>query len=329
MRIFGKTGAGRRLAATVSDDAVEGAQHEAVATPAPIERPDRPVRLLFILSTERSGSTLLSVVLGANRRHVSPPEMHLMAYPTFDEWRRRYPAALDSLRFLLAACDVDDRDDEAIERRFAGWTSESIYRWFLDGALPDEQLFIDKTPKYARSPEVLARIESLEPHYIWLVRHPLAVAASQVELRRERRLERTAGLTRGPRRWIEWLRERLARRRILQEEVGYWCTLNRHIERFLAGVEPRRFVRVSFERFVRDPEPVLRELCDWLGSDFDAAMLDPAANIPAGMQALTGDPKVHRHARIDPRVADSWRDIYSESDLDERTLTLMRRWNVI
>jgi LPS sulfotransferase NodH len=58
-------------------------------------------RFLFILSTERSGSTLLSVLLGAHHNVIAPPELHLQAYSTFDEWRQQYPSAMKSLCFLL------------------------------------------------------------------------------------------------------------------------------------------------------------------------------------------------------------------------------------
>ncbi|HET9061852.1 MAG TPA: hypothetical protein VFO62_01060, partial [Candidatus Binatia bacterium] len=83
---FAATGAAERIAKLAASD-----------TPT-LPRPPASVaanpRLLFILSTERSGSTLLSLALGANERHVSPPEMHLLAYPTFDAWYADYPSAM-------------------------------------------------------------------------------------------------------------------------------------------------------------------------------------------------------------------------------------------
>ena len=40
---------------------------------------ERPA-LVVILSTERSGSTLLSVMLGAHAQILAPPELHLLRY---------------------------------------------------------------------------------------------------------------------------------------------------------------------------------------------------------------------------------------------------------
>jgi hypothetical protein len=284
-------------------------------------------RLLFILSTERSGSTLFSLALGRSPHHVTPPEMHLLAYPSFEAWREDYPTAIASLQFLLHASGIDESDDD-VAARFAGWKPEAIYRWILGGHLDREKLFIDKTPKYARDPATLSRIESLEPRYIWLVRHPLAVAASQIALRRERSLSRATGPLAFIKRPLVTLREQVAAPELLEQEVAYWRALNTHIESFLAGVDPARWRRVSLEHFVREPEKVLREISAWLGSDFDPAMLDPRESIPREMRPELGDPKVHRHQKIDPAVADAWRADYTDDWLDGETRSAMARWGV-
>jgi hypothetical protein len=85
---------------------------------------------------------------------------------------------------------------------------------------------------------------------------------------------------------------------------------------------------VNLERFVREPETVLREVCTWLGSEFEPAMLDPRENIPREMHPELGDPKVYRHERIDPSVADAWRGDYADDRLDEETRRAMARWGV-
>jgi hypothetical protein len=41
-----------------------------------------------------------------------------------------------------------------------------------------------------------------------------------------------------------------------------------------------------------------------------------------------GDPKVYRHATIDPSVAHVWRQQYSERFLDAPTRALMTRWGI-
>ncbi len=324
---LGPQGADERLA-RVADAIAAPRAGSTTLRPHPSVDPARGrARLLFILSTERSGSTLFSLALGRSPRHVTPPEMHLLAYPTFEAWREDYPTAIASLQFLLHASGVDE-SDEAVARRFAGWKSEVIYRWILEGRLEGEKLFIDKTPKYARDPVTLSRIESLEPRYIWLVRHPLAVAASQIALRRERSLARSSGPFGFIKRPLVKLREQVNAPDLLEQEVAYWLALNTHIEGFLAGIDPARWRRVSLERFVREPEKVLREVSAWLGSEFDAAMLDPRESIPREMRPELGDPKVYRHQKIDPAVGDAWRADYTDDWLDDETRRAMARWGV-
>jgi hypothetical protein len=323
---LGPRGADERLARVAgATTATRAASTKAPSTDLAPAR-DR-ARLLFILSTERSGSTLFSLALGRSPHHVTPPEMHLLAYPSFEAWRKDYPTAIASLQFLLHASGIDESDD-AVAARFSGWKPEAIYRWILDGHLASEKLFIDKTPKYARDPATLARIESLDPRYIWLVRHPLAVAASQIALRRERSLARASAPLAFIKRALVKLREQVTAPELLEQEVAYWRALNTHIEGFLGGIDPARWRRVSLERFVREPEKVLREISAWLGSDFDPAMLDPRESIPREMRPELGDPKVHRHQMIDPAVADAWRADYTDDWLDDETRSAMARWGV-
>jgi LPS sulfotransferase NodH len=283
--------------------------------------------LLFILSTERSGSTLLSMALGASERHVAPPEMHLLAYPTFDAWHADYPSAILSLQFLLRSCG-DEADEGEILSRFRGWRSEDVYRWVLANRLPEEKIFIDKTPKYGRDRTVLGRIETLAPRYIWLVRHPLGVASSQIELRRARRATRSSSLADRLKAPLRSLREIMNRRRMIEEEVAYWKAVHSNIEHFLAGVDPARWRRVSFERFVAEPETVLRQMCAWLGTDFRSQMLEPGEHVPREMRPELGDPKIYRRQRIDASAAQAWRRQMSEEALDAEARELIERWGV-
>lgn len=315
---FATTGAAQRIAKLAGTTTPPRAPLPAAATDP---------RLLFILSTERSGSTLLSLALGANERHVSPPEMHLLAYPTFEEWHSDYPSAMLSLQFLLRSCG-DEADESEICTRFAGWRTQDVYRWVLENRLGGNRIFIDKTPKYGRDPAALARIETLAPRYLWLVRHPLGVAASQIELRKARRAAKTSNLIDRLKAPLRSLREALNRRRMVEEEIGYWKAVHSNIESFLAGVDPTRWRRVSFERFVAAPEAVLRDLCAWLGSEFCPQMLEPGENVPREMRPELGDPKIYRRQRIDASAAGAWKKQLSGDWLDAEARSLVERWGI-
>jgi LPS sulfotransferase NodH len=293
-----------------------------------------PPRFLFILSTERSGSTLLSVMLGAHSGVIAPPELHLLAYPTVDDWRQQYPTAIKSLSFLLDACGLM-ADEAQVAKQFTGWHTEEVYQWLLaQGGAP--RLIVDKTPKYARDASVLQRTAQLGPLYIWLIRHPLGVAASRIDLSRERRWQRhrhVLGRLKYP---LFCLRAALRKREDVCSAVAYWSWVNTQIEQFLATIEPERQRRVHFEELVQEPRRVMECLSGWLDIPFESSMLNPRAHIPAALRPETGDPKVQRHAGIDPGVADGWRRRYPEQLLDTptwrfqgvSTRELMGRWGI-
>lgn len=269
--------------------------------------------LVVILSPERSGSTLLSVLLGGHPRIAAPPELHLFRYPDLTTWRRAYPPAWDSLRSALAtlAPEVDP------ERFFAEQRAappEAVTRRLLE-YLPSGSWLVDKTPAYARDDIVLRRLERLEPRYVWLARHPLGVAASRLDLRDRRLAQRTAETPAERLRLAAaraWVRAHRATRRDLREVLRYWTDVHRRLERFLAGVPVARRRLVKFADLVGAPERTLGSLCDWLGLDFEPSMLEVRRNIPTHLAGKIGDEKIRRHAGIDPAVADRWRARYPD-----------------
>jgi hypothetical protein len=274
-------------------------------------------------------------MLGAHSDVIAPPELHLLAYPTVDDWLQQYPTATKSLSFLLASCGFV-ADESHIAKQFKGWDTLSVYQWLLDQAGTLPQILVDKTPKYARDPAVLQRTAKLDPLYIWLIRHPLGVAASQLDLRLERRQRLNLSFRARLKYPLFRIRTALRKRENVCSAVAYWSWVNTQIEQFLATVDPQCQHMVHFEDLVKEPRMVMNRLCLWLGIPFEPSMLDPHAHIPAALSPETGDPKVHRHTRIDPSVADGWRHQVPEALLDTPTwrflgvLTreLMVRWGI-
>jgi hypothetical protein len=268
--------------------------------------PDRArARFIFILSPERSGSTLLSAVLGGHSRIVAPSELHLLRYATLDEWRREYPPAEPSLASLLETLGL--QPSEAGDER----TPVELYEQILESAQPGS-FIVDKTPAYAREPEALRRADSLDALYVWLVRHPLAVAASRLAWTRgfRRDYNRQLGsLLRYPgfllREWVRrWSGGDV---RALCED---WALAHERIREFLSGRAPEGWVRVHYEDLVRAPREQAEELCAFLGLQFEPPMLDPRANAPAGLRWGIGDEKLLEREDIDASVADAWRRDY-------------------
>jgi len=279
-----------------------------------------------VLSTERSGSTLLSVMLGGHSRIAAPPELHLLRYADFDGWRTGYPIATGSLLSLVTMLGLPG-DPGVLEARFHGWRTPSIYRWLLDRA-PADHLLVDKTPAYGRSDRSLERAEQLRPLYLWLVRHPLGVAASRIERRRQRRRADQSAVGR-----LQYAAD-LVRRAVggtaveVRREVEHWVEVHHRIGRFLEGVEPNRWRRIHFEQLVRQPREEIAALSEWLGVSVEPPMLEPTSHLPENLQWGVGDEKVREHTGIDPAVADRWREAFSESVLATEALALMDRLGV-
>jgi sulfotransferase family protein len=284
-------------------------------------------RLVLILSPERSGSTLLSFMLGGHSRIIAPPEMHLLAYPDFDAWRQGYPQAMKSLCFLMESLNLPS-EEIAVEKEFAGWTPEAIYRRLL-AQCEASRFIVDKTPQYSRNLAILQRAETLQPFYIWLIRHPLAVAASQIDLQLKRRRDENVRLIKRLKYPLFRVIFALLRRREARRQIAYWADLNERLGSFLAGIPDHRRFTVYYEQLVRDPRGVMTGLCKALELGFEPAMLDPRANIPSSLEGPLGDGKILERKTIDPTAADSWRTTYYESLLDQRTLDLMRKIGVV
>lgn len=273
-------------------------------------------RLVVVLSPENSGSTMLAAILAGSPGVLAPPELHLFRDADYDTWRRRRPAALASLHWLLAALGHPEAD---ATDRFTGRTTAEVYRELLELVGPDRWL-VDKTPAYARELSVLQRAEAHAPHYVWLVRHPLGVVASNIERRgsrqEQRRLRARTPLGRMSIDLVRaWDRAGHLRRGFVRRRLAYWLDLHLRIEAFLARLPASRTSRVVYERLLRSPRPEVERLCRELGLAFDARMLEPGGNLPGEIRWGVGSEKAARRRGIDVRAAERWRE-----SLDERLL---------
>jgi acyl transferase domain-containing protein len=259
------------------------------ALPARAKNP--PVAL--ILSSARSGSTLLRVMLAGHPALFCPPELHLLMYPSL----RARAAGLPSPHFgkglqraLMELCDLDA---PAADARVAALLADDLstpaaYRLLQDLAAP--RLLVDKSPSYAERIETLESALAIfaETRLLFLVRHPYAVIASYVR-------NRIGAMARSPERDPEAQAER------------HWVTHNRTILAFLARTG-HPALRLRFEDLVAAPEPSMRAACAALGVDFRPSVLAPYDG-GARMIDGVGDPNLHEHDRIEPALGDAWRGI--------------------
>jgi LPS sulfotransferase NodH len=128
----------------------------------PPQRADRLVPSpVFLLSTPRSGSTLLRMMLDTHSQICAPHELHL----------RHVHASVEDKRYPKLAMEGIGLDDEALEHLL--W--DRIMHRELGRA--QKSVFVDKTPQNV---ELWQRLVKAWPdaRFIFLIRHPASIADS-------------------------------------------------------------------------------------------------------------------------------------------------------
>jgi hypothetical protein len=276
------------------------------------------------LSSERSGSTLTRVILGAHSRIVAPQELFLMRYPDYQTWRREKPVAIESLVEFFHLIGQPKATAE-IDAACKDLSTPHVYEWML-GFLDADMFLLDKTPAYANDGATLRRSLILAPFYVWLIRHPLGVIESHVRIKREERL--AAGGWKAFRRRAWHTLSRYAARfnngmtPLAHQRETKWVVQQTIIREFLATVSPAQQSRLRFEQMVADPAAQIGRLCETIGVEVEPSMLEVIGE-RRRMNVNLGDPNFHKHTQVDAKMADTWRGQFSEANLTLETRRLM------
>jgi acyl transferase domain-containing protein/pimeloyl-ACP methyl ester carboxylesterase/aryl carrier-like protein len=269
--------------------------------------------VIFILSSPRSGSTLLRVMLAGHPALFAPPELHLLPFATMRERARLLGNTHLGEGLQRALMSLRGLDAEASRITIEEWVQQNLPIREVYATLQQEagsRLLIDKSPSYAASREILTRAERLfdGARYIHLVRHPYAAIESFVRLRMDKLLGADS-------------RVPLA----VAEEI--WTTTNRNIIESVASKVPERYHRIYYEDLVRNPESVLSHCCQFLGVPFDKALLAPytAGRMAEGVHtrsAPVGDPDFFKHDDIERSLGERWKQIDLGRQLKSATRAL-------
>jgi hypothetical protein len=210
---------------------------------------------VFVVGFQRSGTTLLQTVIGAHPAFVAPPETYFdirilqlaSFYGDLEDDRQLRVAVQDTIDFpLLAGCGFDV--EEVYERARRG---PRTYGGLLDAVLSDlaarhgKRRWCEKTP--GTPARRLWRVLP-EARFVHIVRDPRSVVASSLK---------TPWTPRDP--------------AFIAREWRVFTENNRDFARTDGA---GRVLHVRYEDLVADPEPVVREVCEFVGEDFRTEMLD-------------------------------------------------------
>ncbi|NEO69631.1 type I polyketide synthase [Moorena sp. SIO3H5] len=274
--------------------------------------------IIFILSSPRSGSTLLRVMLAGHSSLLSPPELHLLPFDTMKERQEQLNLSYLGEGLQKTFMEVKNLDATASQALIKDLESQNLSIQQVYGMLQEHiapRLLVDKSPTYAMEPTILERGEALfaNSKYIYLVRHPYSVIESFVRMR----MQKLVGLG-------EENPYRVA------EQV--WAKSNQNILNFLSQLEPERQHQIHYEDLVTEPESVLSQLCDFLNIAFEPELLQPyqGDRMTGGVHQKSlsiSDPNFLKHNTIDESLADKWKTIQLPYPLKSETQRIASQLN--
>jgi len=225
-------------------------------------------QLVFLIGSPRSGSTLLSRMLGAHSAIFAPEEPHLITplahlgyFESVDEAPYDPIITRQASRALVAALPGGEAQYLDALRAY----TDSVYRGLFEANQSnagDETWLLDKTPAYALNLDFLARLYP-EARYIVLTRHPIAVWSSFVDS-------------------------------FFDGDDAVAHAHNPLLERYVPAIA--RFTRtatvpmhqIRYENLVQEPEENARNLCGFLGIDYESGMVDYGSNPKARGESTRG-----------------------------------------
>lgn len=243
-------------------------------------------RLVYLIGSPRSGSTLLSRVLGAHSAIFAPEEPHLitpLAHLGYFESVETAPydpiITRQAARQLVASLPNGEADYLDALRAY----TDAIYRGLFTSADARATRILDKTPAYALNLDFLVKLYP-EARYIVLTRHPLAVWSSFVD-----------SFFDGDDHVAH------AHNPLLERYVPA-------IARFVRGAQVS-IERLRYENLVKEPDESARNLCGFLGIEYEPEMLDygTVENATGASTRGLGDPStVARETRPTTRSLSKW-----------------------
>jgi LPS sulfotransferase NodH len=264
---------------TVPDDSIvipKRTQSE-VRPPADPELDRLLRRPVFVLSSVRSGSTLLRLLLNAHSMLHAPHELHVR--------RLRVTATSSLSRKSMEMLGHDEADLEHLL-----W-DRVLHRELVQSG---KQVFVDKTPSNSF---VYKRLHACWPdaRFIFLLRHPAAIAASWTKASQGRRTP--------------------------AESVTDALHYMRAVQRARNNVDG---LTVRYEDLTADPTAVTQEICSFLELPWEEGMLHYGSESQSYVKGVGDWSDKIRSGSVQPAG-----ELPAEEDIPPKLLNISRRWGYL
>ena len=255
------------------------------------------VPLLFVISSPRSGSTMLermleshSQILGGPEPHLLTPLAHLGVWDKVDKAPYDHILAAEAQKLFVEKLPGGEQDYWDACRAYC----DVLYGRFL--AASGKSICLDKTPAYGLILPFMMKVFP-DAKYVVLTRHPLATFSSFAN-----------SFFDGS----------------YVEAQSHNPILNRYIPAIAAFLrqEDVPCFHVRYEDLVKDPEMWMEKMYGYIGVDFERETIDYGEKEGGGKREGLGDPiGVKQHGRPQTGSIKKW---VSELAHDPEKLRLMR-----
>jgi Sulfotransferase family len=259
----------------------------------------------FIVGVMRSGTTLLRLMLDAHPQLTITPETKFLE-DVVEATRSGDASAADAMAPMLASTRWADfhLDEDEFRQRLRtaepldpSKTLRALYEAYAERI--GKPRWGDKTPGHAKRMPRIARALP-EAHFVHLIRDGRDVTVS-----RRSRATDPAPVAKHAKRWQARIRSTRRRAR----------RVNHYLEE-------------RYEELVRDPEPVLRRICEFIELDYDPAMLSYHEHAAERLQEIanplggkSGEWRLQAHAlAAEPLQRErigAWREAMSAEEIAE------------
>ncbi len=263
-------------------------------------------RAVFILSSPRSGSTMLRAMLAGHSKLFAPPELRMLGQDSL------VGGSLPNGNIPFSSQNFLRAVEQAGGEGSADLSNMSVADAYLHlQKLIGDRTLVDKTPHYAVDPAIMDRAEQMfdKPLYIWLTRNPGGVAESF------RQLPDTFFWTHA-----------VLQLGLTPAKVGEltWSLCHENILKFTRTIPGDRVHELCYEDLTFNPAETMEGICDFLGIELEPGMLTPFDGDPDRMTAFGGggDLRFNTRTHFDVNMIDAWRDHIDASTFEPETIAL-------